>query len=278
MICVLSGGGVDCVALLGALKYLDKKPTHYIACSCGALISAFLIANYPVDDILQLFLQTESIDTDAIDVNQCMKGYGMYNVDMCLSHVEANFNKRFGINITLSQFFDATNINLTIVGSNLSTKQPEYFNHRTHGNMSLFTCLRITCCIPLLFQTIKHSGSHYVDGGLYDIFPYKYAKQQFKTTPVVAVCIKSSKAPTPIESIGSFLYNFSMSVIETIINNTSFDEESDVYSIDTSYTGMDVLSYLSLPTSKKLSFLKSLIQEGYIQCEKIHLKDMLSKE
>lgn len=282
MICVLSGGGVDCIALLGAFQYLECIPTHYVACSGGSLISALLISGYRVEEIIEIFstdVFVNSIDVKKIDINKAFTRFGIWNTSKIFDEVEELIIAKLGEDITLSRFYERTKVDLTIVGSNVSTKKAVYFNHRTHGEMSLIRCLKISCNIPLLFQAVKHDNEYYVDGGLYDIFPYKYARSIRKADEnIVGICVKSYKKPQPIENISNFFFNFSLSVIETIINNTQFIDDDDVYTLDTSDVGVDVVSFFDTKTEKRKLILRNLLQEGANQCERMHLKRSLSKE
>lgn len=278
MIYVLSGGGVDCIALLGAMRYLNHQPTHYVACSGGSVISALMIAGYTVEEILKLFsddIFVKSVDVKKIDINKTLKEFGLYSIESVFDAIEALLDSKVGKQHTLASFYRKTKIDLTVVGSNVSTKKPVYFNHRTHGDMPLITCLRISSTIPLLFQAVKYKKDFYVDGGLYDIFPYKHARAKYDDT-IVGICIQSYKDPVPICNVSDFLVNFSLSVIETLINNTTFQDDKNVYTINTSFTGADIVSFLNMSKEKRRLLLNSLMQEGCIQCEKIHLKRSLS--
>lgn len=282
MIYVLSGGGVDCIALLGAMRYLKQKPTHYVACSGGSVVSALLISGYTIDEILGIFstdIFVNSIDIKKIDIHKALRDFGLWDTSTVFDNLEKLLVTKNCASMTLSQFYKHTTIDLTIVGSNVSTKKAVYFNHRTHGDMPLLTSLRISCNIPLLFQAVKFRDEYYVDGGLYDIFPYEYAKKNSSPDEsVIGICVQSFKAPSPIENIRDFIYNFSLSMIETLTNNTHYSDDTNVYTIDTSGVGVDIVSFLDTKTERRKLILQYLLQEGSYQCERTHLKRSLSDE
>jgi predicted acylesterase/phospholipase RssA len=145
--------------------------------------------------------------------------------------------------------------------------------------MPLMTSLRISCNIPLLFQAVQFENEYYVDGGLYDIFPYEHAKTlSASDEDVIGICVQSFKTPAPIENIRDFLYNFSLSIIETLINNTHYRNDTNVYTIDTSGIGVDIVSFLDTKIEKRKLVLQHLLQEGSHQCERTHLKRSLSDD
>ena len=57
--------------------------------------------------------------------------------------------------------------------TNIETGKPEYL--RVSADDKNWTVLRASCALPLLFQPIKINGRYYMDGGITDSIPFKYA-------------------------------------------------------------------------------------------------------
>ena len=112
---VLSGGGINGMAFLGALKALDEKNLlgnikTFIGTSAGSIMSAFIIAGYSFDEIYAFCLKFNfsKINTD-FDINNLLCKYGI-NTGNRIMYV---FNrllceKKFKINITLKEFYEKT--------------------------------------------------------------------------------------------------------------------------------------------------------------------------
>ncbi len=59
------------------------------------------------------------------------------------------------------------------VVTNIETGKPEYM--RVQASDKKWTVLRASCALPILFQPIKINGSYYMDGGMTDSIPFRYA-------------------------------------------------------------------------------------------------------
>ena len=57
--------------------------------------------------------------------------------------------------------------------TNIETGKTEYM--RVSAADHKWTVLRASCALPVLFQPIKINGSYYMDGGITDSIPFKYA-------------------------------------------------------------------------------------------------------
>ena len=57
--------------------------------------------------------------------------------------------------------------------TNIETGEPEYM--RVTAADRKWNVLRATCALPILFQPIKINGSYYMDGGITDSIPFRYA-------------------------------------------------------------------------------------------------------
>ena len=55
-----------------------------------------------------------------------------------------------------------------------------YFNRLTHPNMSTLDAVMLSCSIPFLFFAQSFEGSHYIDGGVFDINPVRYLENYIK--------------------------------------------------------------------------------------------------
>ena len=59
-----------------------------------------------------------------------------------------------------------------IIGiTNITKDRVEYINHLNYPDMPIYLALRITCCIPILYEPILYKDCYYIDGGLKDNFP-----------------------------------------------------------------------------------------------------------
>jgi len=74
-------------------------------------------------------------------------------------------------NPTFRQFAKITGKNLIVCASNLTTAKPEYFNVDTWPDLPVFTAIRASACIPMLFTPVIVKDMMFVDGGIFEILP-----------------------------------------------------------------------------------------------------------
>jgi predicted acylesterase/phospholipase RssA len=279
MICVLSGGGLDCVALLGSFEYLDLKPSHFIGCSGGAIISVLLICGYTWQEIRDILIDDTYIDTlinsTQINLNEMLINFGVYNTTTFYEKFSNLIEKKTKKNVTLSEFTKIFGTDLTIVGSNISTKKCVYFNHVSHPNMSIVLCLQISCNIPFIFQAVKYNDELYVDGAVFDMFPYEFALKTYPNQETVGIRVNGFYPAVPISNIYDFIKNLSFSILEKLLNG---NETGNVYTIDCSNMGLDFVAYIKLTKEKRGLFVDNLYNEGRVQTTKTHLSRSIVKK
>ena len=61
---------------------------------------------------------------------------------------------------------------------NISNGETEYLNHETTPDLEVIMGIRMTSCIPLIFQPIKYKEGLYIDGGVCGNFPIEYIKKE----------------------------------------------------------------------------------------------------
>ena len=272
MICVLSGGGLDCVALLGSFEYLDLKPSHFIGCSGGAIVSVLLICGYSWQEIRDILIDETYIGTlinsGQLNLNEMLLNFGVYNSTAFFAKLSNLIEKKTKKEVTLSEFANIFGTDLTIVGSNISKKKCVYFNHVSHPNMSIALCLQISCNIPFIFQAIKFNDEYYVDGAVFDMFPYEFALKTYPNEETVGIRVNGFYPAVPISNIYDFIRNLSFSVLENLLNG---NESGNVYTIECDNMGLEFDKYLAFTKESRGVFIDNLYNEGRIQTIKTHL-------
>ena len=279
MILVLSGGGIHGLSLLGALEYLQIEPTHYIGTSIGSMISVLLVIGCTYKEIRTHFEEDILIQSvsQKVDLNRLVSNYGLYNMNGFFSEVEKIIIHKIGCSPTLQDLYTLTNIDLTIVGTNLTEKHAEYFNHTTHPTMKVIECVKISCCVPLLMECVRYNNSVYIDGGFVDNFPMQYASEQQKKKEVVGIRVVMDYPPTKIDSF----MDYTQSLIKMIVTNISAsqlyipDDSHRVYTIQTYALNVELHEFLKMNKEKRVRIVDTLVSEGRLQTEKMHLSNTL---
>ena len=214
----LSGGGINCICLLGVLKKLINKNIikgnlsnfkNIICCSASSIIILPLLLNFTIDATIKIFKDIDYeklINYETFDINNLFENYGLFTNDFiekpCKKFLDL---KKIKQNITLKELYELININLVIKTVNISNNKIVYISHETHPDIELLKAIKMTTCIPILFKPIFYDNNYYIDGGLSGNFPIDYNKT-LKSKNYLGVHIKV-KADGKINNILDFIYH-----------------------------------------------------------------------
>ena len=193
---VISGGGEKGIAYVGALQYLEDNTTFKInnlkilsGSSIGGIICFGITIGMTLKEIKEYFLSVKFIEIFTSIMNNDNKiiplltnNYSITdgkNVDNLLKKifVEKKYNYK---TLTFKELYEKTNKHLILTGSNLNTRESEYFCYKKTPTMKIFTALLITSRLPFIFPFIKYNGFTYTDGHIFNSFPIKGCGKDIK--------------------------------------------------------------------------------------------------
>ena len=236
---VLSGGALKAVVLLGAVKYLEEKDLikhfkNYVGSSAGAIIIFFLIIGYKSYEIKDILIEeiNNIVDLDFENIDDFFINYGIDNTDRNKDILKKYLIKKTKLNdITFIEFAKKYGLNFTITGTNLTTRNTDYFNVDNFPNMSMIDALVITRCIPLIYKPIEYNDNLYIDGGIYNNFAYNYYKNKNDSLGINVTYNYSRKNDTFINYFNNILLSLMDKIIELGLDNSenvcfiNFDEK-----------------------------------------------------
>ena len=236
---VLSGGALKAVVLLGAVKYLEEKDLikhfkNYVGSSAGAIIIFFLIIGYKSYEIKDILIEeiNNFFDLDFENIDDFFINYGIDNTDRNKDILKKYLIKKTKLNdITFIEFAKKYGLNFTITGTNLTTRNTDYFNVDNFPNMSMIDALVITSCIPLIYKPIEYNDNLYIDGGIYNNFAYNYYKNKNDSLGINVTYNYSRKNDTFINYFNNILLSLMDKIIELGLDNSenvcfiNFDEK-----------------------------------------------------
>ncbi len=193
---VFEGGGVKGIALLGALKFLKEiGELNYIervgGTSAGAINALFLGLGIGPDESIPIFknMDFESFldDNPGVfrDLFHLFKNYGWHKGDVFKDFIkDIIFKKTGNANATFEDIekmkAEKGFLDMTFVGTNISTNQVEFYNYYYTPKMKLCDAIRISMSIPFFFEAIKNSSGVLIDGGMVANYPIRlYDKPRF---------------------------------------------------------------------------------------------------
>lgn len=212
---IFSGGGVRCLTYIGVLRYFEEEHIKFkfkciVGTSGGALFALIYILNYSYLDIKHLAINLDLNSLQDISSENLFNFFNKYGIDSGkkFEHfIELLLEKKIGKReITFKEFYELYKIKLIINGTCVNTSSIEYFSHETTPDMLINTAVRISCSIPLMFNSVKINDKIYVDGGIVDNYPIHLFKGDLDKT--IGFYIKyNSQGSDDIVSIDKFILN-----------------------------------------------------------------------
>ena len=183
---VLSGGGIKCLSILGALSYLIEteiiedcvkgiKKIHYTS---GSSIFTFpLLFGFNIGSAIEIFKDVDwsKIDlTEKMSINNLFTNFGFTDTET-YNYVLEVFLENKGIrkDITLKEVYEINKIELNFNVVNVTKDKYESLNYINSPDLPIIKAIRMTSNIPILFKPIEYNGDLFVDGGLIENIKYE---------------------------------------------------------------------------------------------------------
>lgn len=273
---VLEGGGVKGVAFCGGIKALEDENQlqnikNMIGSSAGAICVGLLAVGYsPAElDVIMKNLNFEEFTDDSFgyirDLYRLCTQYGICKGDKFTKwYGDMVENKIGNRNITFSQVYDKTGIDLTVTGTCLDTKSTVYFNKTTYADMPIVKAVRISMSIPGVFCAIKHNGCTYVDGGILNNYPIWYYHDTAETVGMKLVDKNIEKEDSDIyhDTVRiTGIRGYIVSLIDSMLRQIERGYVRSGYWERT--IALDTLNISSLAFDIKLESKQQLVDQAY---------------
>jgi len=183
---VFEGGGVKGIAYVGALGALAERGilgqiTRVAGTSVGGVNALLLCLRYSPEQARKILWQLDFAnfldDSWGVvrDTRRFLRSYGWYRGDFFRNWAGALIRERVGNpDATFNDLQEANCLDLSLVGTNLSTGFSEVFSLEHTPRMRVADALRITISIPFFFTAVRGLRRDlYVDGGLLRNYPVR---------------------------------------------------------------------------------------------------------
>jgi len=250
----LPSGGFNLIKYLGVMDPFYKNKTinfkeikGYCGISAGGILSSVLCLNIEFEIIVKYFIERtwhKTYNINKINIMNYFNDKGILTKSHFIKLIEPLFiSQGIDLNtITMKQYFDITQIELTLFAVNASTYELTPFNYKTTPDILLLDALYFTSCIPTIFKPEEYKGVCYLDGGILSKTPVNYCVEVLKVdkNEIFAIdCYWKQYQNIPIskdDDFVSFIYNI---ILKMYINNIDKINYDDIpYFID-----MKTISY-----------------------------------
>lgn len=261
---VLAGGGVKGAGMLGAIQYLHEKIIAlpeiraYVGTSIGAILGYLLCIGYTPLEIIHYVLRHELLaqlsrlgDDPHLLFSQC----GLIQFEPINEFLELMTLSKHGRLFTLQSLFTELGKELACVTYNYSKLKSTILHKSTTPDLSCIQALQMSASIPYVFTQCVVDGQLYVDGGLVDNFPIRFALK-----------LGMEKIIGVVSSLGSKEPEFSLVMVLTlaIIENT----KRTIRKFHKRFPIIDVpMESDCLDFSLDLSGVMEMFSQGYRVCK-----------
>jgi NTE family protein len=237
---VLGGGGVKCLAYIGAFQELEsnnflKTIQYFHGVSAGAFMCFVYILGYSLKELYQIGKSLDFSLIQNIDENfpfELFQSFGFDNGAKLEKLIET-FLKHKGFNreITFEQLYALTKKHLIFYAVDIHDKKLKQFSFKTTPNTTILFALRSSMSLPGYFTPmIDISSNHYyVDGALINNYPIDLI-DLIDCETVLGINFKDdNRSVEKIESIQSYFYQLFSCLYNTTMEISDNAKEKTIY-------------------------------------------------
>jgi len=185
---VFSAGGTRCISYISILNYIENNTELFniqnISASSGGSIYALCFClGYTFKDMKELSMNMTPERICDLRLTDFFENYGLDSGKKIEQFIKLIIKKKQNNeDINFKQFYEKYKINLIITGTNLKTRNTEYFSYKTYPDMPLFIAVKISCAVPFYYKYVTYNNQDYVDGGLLDFYPISQFEDEIDDT------------------------------------------------------------------------------------------------
>ena len=182
---VLSGGGMQGVIFIGAIRYLyfenlHKNITHIAGTSVGSIIGLSIALKLTIQEIEEIILKgNQDFKLCNIPYKNCIKlltDYGLSDINIFSNYLKDFIYTKYPDitnEITFSYLSKRFGVNLYVSVTNIYTCKNKIFSVDTTPDVCVFKACSASMALPILFEPVKIDDDYYYDGAFTNNFPIK---------------------------------------------------------------------------------------------------------
>jgi predicted acylesterase/phospholipase RssA len=254
----LSAGGPHVFFQLGALQSLkqvgaidERNLTTLHGSSIGAVVCCLLAMQKTIEEIVVIFRKiapTFSL-TKHIDLKHFLSSYGLVNLENLFNEFIET------VQIPMDLTFADLSKDLVVTGYAVKEQKTKYFSKKNTPNMPVLLAIRISCSVPLIFQSVYFQNDLYVDGATKDNWLPIVREEYIKHTIAINLTCNTTT------SINSFVKFVSVLINGVLEDLTKKQDYKEYYLISTEPAWcMNIFGEISE------NFIEQALKSGSQQC------------
>jgi NTE family protein len=207
------GGGVRCVAHVGALKALDSANLlgcvkEMIGISAGSLFALLYVLGYSIRQIEELALKFDFTILGTIEPEDILlfpMTLGLNSGDAVDKLIASILHQKgFDKDISFSDLTKKTRLTFRCYATDLQKSKIKEMSVWTTPAMSVRTAVRASMSLPVMYSPVREGDSLLVDGGLLHNLPLVFLTDAEIEETLGVLFVSQESTPKPIESVLDF--------------------------------------------------------------------------
>lgn len=270
---VLSGCAANGAITLGAVQRLydlGYEFDAFVGASSGSIVGAGLAAGYTPVEMLKIVCASDAFKKLCVVNPSNLLGAfgaserdkrkkGVLDFEPVKQMLADAITARLGSVPTLSQLYDATGVEFACTTVDIDAKKTIILDRHGWPNLSLTDAVAMSSALPFIFGPVTYEGVSFVDGGIGDNFPIKYASRLRRTTgkkSVVGIRVADETSFTDASGLGKIA--FFIRLFDALRVDSDVDTSDDV-----DVTRIDGSSFSSLNFNKSPKEIVDAFFYGY---------------
>jgi len=190
---VICGGGPTGLLSYGAAKHLaqqgfwtyDTLETIY-GTSIGALIGAMLCLKHEWSTLDDYIVKRpwDRVIVESLEVFELFSCKGMTKPKLLDDIMQPLLeSKNLTLSVTLREFYEHSRISLNMFTVELNAFRKVQLSHVTHPDLPLMDAIKMSSCVPMLFQPIVRDDCCYIDGAIMANYPLRECLEDTQCQP-----------------------------------------------------------------------------------------------
>jgi NTE family protein len=258
---VIPGGGPIGIKALGVLQHLEKNGYWNIneiesiyATSAGSILALLIALKFEWEFVTDYIIKRPWHEAIQFNINQIFDAFskkGLFDRKLIEIFFKPFFQARdLSIDITLSEFFDYSKVELHIFSLDVNSFEVFNISHTTHPDLPLLTAIQMTAAIPIIMAPVCIEDKCFVDGGVVCNYPMKYCIEDKKNIDEI-FGINNNYSKSEINNIikhDSTILEYMMNFINRLIANVSIKNKNETIMNELTYD-TDGMSLSSIQTA-----------------------------
>ena len=224
---VVSGGGLNSLYFLGAIKYLDEKNLinnleNFSGTSAGSIVCLLILLGYRFNEFYKICKSYKMTNVLEMDIFNMMSNYSLYSNDKIKKILNVFIKNKYKIiNPTFKKLYELTKKKFFVIATDVELGTEKVFSLDNTPDLNICDAICASSAIPFIFPYKEIDNCKYVDGAFTNCYPINVFKDDLENT--IGISIRShtfkNRKINDIINYGFNLYDLTLNSLGQNLTN-----------------------------------------------------------